>query len=202
MWKNIKKKFFNNKEKSPIDYLIVGLGNPGEKYAKTAHNVGFRIASIIREENNLPSFTKDSNLNAYLSKGEIEEKSVVLLLPLTYMNRSGESLQKALNRFSLPKEKIIVVHDDTDLELGTVRFSFSSGSAGHKGVASIIRIIKTKAFFRIRVGIRQQRNQEDALSFVLKKLPNSVEKIERETASAIKDSLISGLEKKTLTIDK
>ncbi len=199
MWKNIKKKLLN---KTDIDYLIVGLGNPGEKYLKTAHNAGFRVVSIFRENENLPNFTKDNLLNAHTSKGEIDGKNIVLLLPLTFMNKSGDSVQKALRRFDLPLENILVIHDDTDLEAGVVRFSLSSGSAGHKGVSSIIRMIKTKDFFRLRIGVRQTENQKDALSFVLQKTPNATIEIEKEAALIVKEALVSGLEKKTVQIKK
>ncbi len=204
MWKEIKRKLFQGKNESKIDYLIVGLGNPGEKYRKTAHNVGFRVVSLLRETTDLPPFEKDNTLNSLKTRGKIEDKNVVLLLPLTYMNLSGEAVKKALKRFNPSLENLILVHDDTDLPIGTLRFSFSRGSAGHKGVASVIKSIGTRDFMRLRIGICKKTEREEehkkAIDVVLKNLSPSAEKAEKRAAEELKEGISLKIETKTVTL--
>ncbi len=199
MWKRIKNKFINI-PKEKIDYLFVGLGNPGEKYKNTAHNSGFRIASSLRENIGLPSFVKDKTLNSLISKGSFNEKKIIILLPLTYMNLSGEAVRKTLKRFDVSLENIILIHDDTDLPQGTVRFSFSRGSAGHKGVASVINSLKTKNFTRVRIGVRIE--EEKALNVVLKKSSLKVNKGEELAVEEIKKAILTDFSPKTFNLEK
>ncbi|GEM_PF-2309511 len=199
MWTKIKKRLLKEEEKaSDVDYLIVGLGNPGEKYKKTAHNIGFRVISHLKEEEEFPSFEKDNPLNSLIAKGKVDEKNVVLLFPLTFMNRSGEAVRKATARFLDNPETLIVVHDDTDLPLGTLKFSYKRGSAGHKGVLSILNHIKTKKFVRLRVGVRTKEGK--ALSTVLKNLPERTEDVEKQAAKILKEKITSGLKSETIKI--
>ncbi len=205
MFRNLFKKREEKKEPN-VDYLVVGLGNPGEDYKKTAHNAGFRIVSRLREISSLPDFSKDNTLRSFVSKGEIEGKRVALLLPLTFMNLSGEAIRKALERFCLPPERLILVHDDSDLFLGTLRFSFSRGSAGHKGVASVIKSLRTKKFVRLRVGIRKRAEKkgknEKAIDFVLKSLPASTKKVEEKAAEELKNAVLSEISAKTINLEE
>lgn len=137
--------------------IIAGLGNPGTKYAKTRHNVGFRVMDLLSEEYRIPLQGKD----LYdLGKGIIEGQESILLKPLTFMNRSGLALKKLLKKRSLlPEElqnRLIVVHDDLDLETGTVRIRRNGSSGGHKGVESIINELGTKDFIRVKIGIGRE----------------------------------------------
>ncbi len=199
MWKKIKDKFLDG-SREEIDYLFVGLGNPGEKYEKTLHNSGFRVASLLREEISLPDFSKDKIINSFTSKGIYEEKKIVIILPLTYMNLSGEAVRKIVKRFNINTENIVLIHDDTDLPQKTVRFSISRGSAGHKGVSSVMKNIKTKNITRIRIGIR--REKEKAIDVVLKKTSSEVEETEKMIVEEIKKSIISGFSAKTIKKEK
>ncbi len=201
MWKQIKKKLFQ--EKCEIDYLVVGLGNPGEKYQKTAHNAGFRVVSHLREVTDFPPLEKDNTLNALKTKGKIEDKTVVLLLPLTYMNLSGDAVKKALKRFNPALENLILVHDDIDLLIGTLRFSFSRGSAGHKGVASVIKSVGTKDFMRLRIGVSKKIEKEEnkkAIDVVLKNLSPDAEKAEKRAAEELKEGNSSKITTKTVNV--
>jgi PTH1 family peptidyl-tRNA hydrolase len=159
--------------------IIVGLGNPGEKYNKTLHNIGFDILNWHLEEPNwrenkkFQSLTHESGLNLYIK-------------PQTYMNKSGEAVSKVLHYYKLIpktlgifqkkdyelKDSLVVIHDDLDIELGKIKISSNSSSAGHKGVASIISHIKTKDFIRIRIGIKQvvSQNMIPTEKYVLSKL--------------------------------
>lgn len=143
-------------------YYIVGLGNTGDEYAKTRHNVGRMLVEYIAcskvfESNSgtsgataLLEFKKDKVLEAMKLKGEIADESVTLLLPETFMNKSGKSVMP----LNLKKpEKLIVIHDDIDLPLGQIKIVFNRGSGGHKGVESVKRAIKTEAFVRVKIGV-------------------------------------------------
>ncbi len=199
MWKKIKNRFIN-RSKEKIDYLFIGLGNPGGKYENTLHNAGFRVASLLQEELSLPSFLKDSMLNSLITKGMYEEKKIIIVLPSTYMNLSGEAVKKTLKRFTINTENIVLIHDDTDLQEGTVRFSFSRGSAGHKGVASVINHLKTKDFTRVRIGVRKE--EEKSLNVVLKKSSLKVNKGEELAVEEIKKAIFSDFSTKTFTLEK
>ncbi len=144
--------------------IIVGLGNPGEKYTNTRHNIGFDVVDEIVEENNFPQFKLSKKFNALVSK----EKILILAKPLTFMNESGKSVQ-ALCSFYKPKE-LIVVQDDIDLKVGEIKIVKNRGSAGHKGIESIIKELGTKDFTRVRVGIQPEKGKpENIEKFVLGK---------------------------------
>lgn len=149
-------------------YIIVGLGNPGEEYKNTRHNVGRMIvesfaknAEKIAEkidtkkaakQTGFEEFSFNKKYNAQVSVGEVNGEKVTLILPETFMNKSGKALETLIT--SVKKaEKLVVVHDDLDLAIGRMKILFNRGSGGHKGIESIVRTIKTEAFTRLKVGI-------------------------------------------------
>ncbi len=134
-------------------WLVVGLGNPGLQYAKTRHNVGFMLIHSLAERLMLPG-KEEKNFKAMMAKGKAWGRSVILAEPLTFMNLSGESVQKILAYFDIPPENMVVVYDDIDLPFGEIRLR-GSGSAGtHNGMKSIIQSLGgNKAFPRLRIGI-------------------------------------------------
>jgi peptidyl-tRNA hydrolase, PTH1 family len=132
-------------------YYIVALGNPGEQYADTRHNVGWKMLSACMRVWNLPSLIIDKKKSGRVTEGEVEGKFVQVLYPETFMNNSGTAVAKLLGNQST--EKLIVVHDDIDLPFGEVRVGKSRGAGGNNGVASIIQKLGTKDFIRVRVGI-------------------------------------------------
>ena len=134
---------------------IVGLGNPGEEYARTRHNVGWIILSDVVTENALPSLVKSSRYGGLLSEGQLHGINVSILFPTNYMNNSGTSVQKYLKDHN-QNDTLIVVHDEVDLPLGDIRISKDRGAGGHNGVKSIIDACGTKDFIRIRIGIAQK----------------------------------------------
>lgn len=184
-------KLFNREKERKVDYLIVGLGNPKEKYKKTAHNIGFRVINLLIEDLNFTPLSKDNTLNSLVTKGRIEEKAVALLLPLTFMNLSGEAVKRAVKKFNVSPARIIVIHDDIDLPLGTIRISVSRSSAGHKGVSSIIKSIGTKDFSRLRIGISKKDIKEKAREVVLKNLPSGISKVEKLAVEELKEIISS-----------
>jgi len=135
-----------------MQYLIVGLGNPGEEYANTRHNAGRMIVEAFRKKNDFPEWTPDKSLKALVSKGSRGKDKIILVLPDNFMNVSGRSIAP-LVKSAKDAERTVVVYDDLDLPLGSMKISFNRSSGGHKGVESIIKALKTRAFARLRVGI-------------------------------------------------
>lgn len=153
-----------------MSYVLVGLGNPGKEYENTRHNTGRFMLEEFAKVNDFPEWVFDKKLNALVSKGSPlssskvnGQMSIVLFEPETFMNKSGETVGKLKDlRFKIKgkgKEKIkeiqnlAVIHDDLDIPFGKFKISFNKSSGGHRGVESVIKALKTKAFIRIRVGI-------------------------------------------------
>jgi PTH1 family peptidyl-tRNA hydrolase len=145
--------------------LIVGLGNPGWRYATTRHNVGFRVLEALGAAHHIP--LGEHLPTAEFGEGTIETQRVVLAKPLTYMNASGEAVAGLCTHFSILPNDLIVVHDDLDLHLGRIKLKMQGGDAGHYGVRSIIDHLKTGEFVRIRVGIGRPASKDEVVAFVL-----------------------------------
>jgi PTH1 family peptidyl-tRNA hydrolase len=131
-------------------WLIAGLGNPGRKYAKTRHSVGFMVADDLTERYGIELREKELYR---LGKGSIEGYEIVLMEPLTFMNRSGLAVRDVMKRYGVGPENLIVIHDDIDMETGKLKIREKGSSGGHKGVESIIQSIGTREFIRVKVGI-------------------------------------------------
>ena len=131
---------------------IVGLGNPGEEYELTRHNAGRMAVLMFVKKEGIDEPKFDKKLKALVAKGEVGGEKFQIILPETFMNKSGESL-KPLALSAKKAENLIVVHDDIDLPLGKVKISFGKNSGGHKGVESVIKAVKTINFTRMRIGI-------------------------------------------------
>jgi PTH1 family peptidyl-tRNA hydrolase len=134
--------------------LIIGLGNPGKKYMFSRHNVGFRALGLFRRRNDFPPFKDAKKLLSAVSMGSFGGEKIILIKPQTFMNGSGKAAQKVLNFYRIKTTHLAVVHDDADLELGSLKIVSNRGSAGHKGVQSIIDALNTKDFVRFRLGVR------------------------------------------------
>ncbi|MGE5042166.1 MAG: aminoacyl-tRNA hydrolase [Candidatus Levyibacteriota bacterium] len=136
--------------------LIVGLGNPGEKYENTRHNVGFiALDTILKKYTKLKKteWSEEKKFKSLTAEVEIEGEKIVLLKPTTFMNNSGEAIQLYSSYFKIKPEDICIVHDDLDLPLGKIRIRFGGASGGHNGVESILERLGTDKFLRIRLGI-------------------------------------------------
>lgn len=136
-----------------MKYLIVGLGNPGEEYDGTRHNIGRMSVERVAKEADATPFKADKGSQSMLSQGKIGKGSLVFVLPNTFMNLSGKAVSYLVKTKSVPAERVVVIHDDIDLPLGTLKISFGRGSGGHRGVESVIRGLKTNEFIRVRVGV-------------------------------------------------
>jgi len=186
--------------------FIVGLGNPGKKFEKTRHNIGFRIVDEFAQKRDVyffPDFKISKKFKAEISEGKIADQEVILAKPRTFMNNSGKSVKKLIKNCKLKIENLFVIHDDLDLPLGKIMIVKNRGSAGHKGVQSIIDELGTKDFVRFRIGINPSSTfyavVQNVENFVLQKFTKEEEKILKEvikkTIEAIECSLKLGPEK-------
>lgn len=167
-------------------WLIAGLGNPGEKYAATRHNVGFMVLDRISEKYRIKFSVRD---NYFLGKGSIDRVSVTLLKPLTYMNLSGSAVKRVLKKSNLFKDdgiaNLIVIHDDLDLDPGIVRIRKTGSSGGHKGIESVIKETGSKDFIRIKIGIGRDR-EVPVEQYVLRKFrPSEKKQVEDAILKAV-----------------
>jgi PTH1 family peptidyl-tRNA hydrolase len=161
--------------------LIVGLGNPGNKYSQTLHNVGFRVLELLARETGA-AWHNHSTMSELAKLTEPDD--VYLLRPQTFMNESGRSVQEIVNYYKIAPNNVWVVHDDLDIPIGRVRISFAASAAGHKGVQSIIDTLGTNTFWRFRLGIGRPPGQLEAETYVLTK-----------PASEAKFQLVAGIKK-------
>jgi PTH1 family peptidyl-tRNA hydrolase len=136
-------------------YVIVGLGNPGKEYEKTRHNAGRLAVEVFAKEEGFPEFTHKKTANALVSEGTVEGEKVILVLPETMMNLSGKAVA-ALVKSKPAAKKMLVIRDELDMPLGTMKMTYGRGSGGHKGAESIMRALKTKEFGQIKIGISGQ----------------------------------------------
>ncbi len=145
--------------------LIVGLGNPGERYRFTRHNIGFQVLEFLAVEWSIP--INREKMGACWGRGSFENNDVILLKPNTFMNLSGEVVSRFVRYFRINIEDMMVVYDDIDLEFGTTRIREGGGSGGHKGVQSIIEKLGDNKFIRIRMGVDRPEKTYDVSNYVL-----------------------------------
>ena len=149
--------------------IIFGLGNPGEKYKNTRHNVGFMAIDEFAKKNNFPEFKLQKKSNALVSEHILGNEAIVLAKPQTFMNESGKSVHAITKPYMLtPKPLLVIIHDDIDLPIGKIKIIRERGSAGHKGVESIIKNVGNDGLIRFRIGIAGQNNDIKAKKIVLK----------------------------------
>ncbi len=165
--------------------LITGLGNPGKKYRNTRHNVGFQFLSLLKEEEGFPESKFERRFN-----GEVSRKGDFFLLkPLGFMNNSGDSVAALSHYYKIEPQNILVSHDDSDIPLGKIKIEKGRGSAGHRGVESIINRLGTKSFYRLRIGVGRDPKEkagEIVLSPFSKEEEEIVENTLREALEEIK----------------
>jgi PTH1 family peptidyl-tRNA hydrolase len=146
-------------------FMVAGLGNPGDQYARTRHNIGFTVVEELSRRHAIP-ITK-SRFDAEYGRGTILKNQVVLVKPQSFMNRSGFPIQRLAAFFKIAIPDILVIHDDLDLELGRVMLVRDRGHGGHNGIRSIIEVLGSREFIRIRVGVGRPRNSSGVTGFVL-----------------------------------
>ena len=158
-----------------MQQLIVGLGNPGEKYSGTRHNVGFALIKKIAEMSNAPGPSRQGQ--ALVTEVNLETCRAVLIQPLTYMNRSGAAVKELLSYFGMPISQLLVIHDDLDLELGRMRFKSHGSAGGHRGVASVIQALGSQDFTRLKIGIGRPELDFSPVYYVLSRFTEPEQKI-------------------------
>lgn len=188
-------------------YIIVGLGNPGEEYKNTRHNTGRIILETFRKKNDFSDWEADKKLKALTSNGKIGKEKVTLLEPETFMNNSGKSVGPIV-KTKKSAERLIVVNDDLDIPLGSMKISFNRGSGGHNGIESIKKSIKTEAFIRLRIGIssatpsgkiKKPKGEKAVIDFILGEFkPKEMEilkKVAKRASEALTMIVSEGREK-------
>lgn len=178
-------------------YLIVGLGNPEGEYSKTRHNMGFDVVNKIADKYGIKVSKK--KFQGLYGKGEIEGEKVVLIKPQTYMNLSGDCVGKFVSFFKVEPEEIIVIYDDLDVKAGTIRIRKKGGPGTHNGMKSVVDELATDEFYRIRVGIGEDKKANDMIDFVIRKVDDEtyseLEKGIDKALDAVPEILKNGIDK-------
>ena len=152
---------------TPADLLVVGLGNPGPEYARTRHNVGAEVVELLATRHGAK--LKKGRERALVDEVRIGDRRVALAVPLTYMNDSGDALRLLARRYGVEAEQIVVVHDELDLPVATLRVKSGGGLAGHNGLRSIKSHLHSDAFQRVRIGVGKPVSKERGADHVLNK---------------------------------
>ena len=178
-------------------FLVAGLGNPGEEYALSPHNLGFLTVDRLAERHGIRVTRKDSK--ALVGVGEIDGHPVMLAKPQTYMNLSGTSLAPLMEKHSIPTDRVVVIYDELDLPWLSLRIKPKGSAAGHKGMKSLIGSLQTMEIVRVRMGIHPGRPIESGADFVLAPVRRSQRKELDEfvdlAADAVRSIIAEGVEK-------
>jgi PTH1 family peptidyl-tRNA hydrolase len=168
-------------------FLVVGLGNPGTKYNMTRHNVGFMFLDYLATENGFKF--SDSKWQAKAALSIFNQHKILFLKPETFMNLSGMSVVRAASYYKIIPERIVVIHDDLDLEVGRVKLAFNRGDGGHKGIRSISGQLGTKEFSRIKIGIGRPQGRIPVENYVLSKFSQEEREILADLADLLERAL-------------
>jgi len=171
--------------------VIVGLGNPGGSYARSRHNVGFRAVDELADRHGMRFSRRE--YKSQVADGRIGDEPVLLMKPQTYMNLSGEAVQRARRELRLQPNEFLVVYDDLDLAVGRLRVGASGGAGGHHGVESIIEALGSKGFPRIRIGIGRPGSKDANVDYLL-------DSMTREEAETLADSVARAAEAAEVTL--
>lgn len=188
-------------------WVIVGLGNPGEEYSATRHNCGRKAVEYFAKSCGCNGFKADAKKKATVAGGFAGKTAVALVLPDTFMNKSGLAVAKYV-KSAKAAERLVVVYDDLDLPIGAMKLSFDRGSGGHKGLESVIRAVKTKKFTRVRIGvspatasgaIRKPEGKKVVNDFILTKFraheAEMLKRVYKRAAEAIRTIVTDGRER-------
>lgn len=177
-------------------WLVVGLGNPGDRYQNTKHNVGFDVLDLLSEKHSIK--INKIKFKALYGEGEICGQKVVLLKPQTFMNLSGESLSAAKSWYKVPEERIIVIFDDIDISLGELRIKRNGSAGSHNGMKSVVYQLGTDQFPRVKIGIGPKPQGWDLANYVLSKFTANeqelIGKCQQAAVSAVEEILRSNLD--------
>ncbi len=189
---------FLKKDSSAVSWLLVCLGNPGDKYENTRHNVGFMVADEVAERQNKP--IQRLKFKALTNIFTISGEKVLVMKPITYMNLSGEAVRLAADFYKVPPERILVVSDDTALPVGRLRIRLKGSAGGHNGLKSIIQHLGTDQFPRLRIGVGEKPHPDyDMADWVLGKFQGedkkTIDAAVKRAADAVECILDQGLDR-------
>lgn len=155
---------------TPFDALIIGVGNPGREYSGSRHNVGFEVLELLAQRYNVTM--KSARDRALVAEVHGDDLHLILATPTTFMNNSGDAVGSLARRYGIDDpRKIIIVHDELDLEPGVVRIKIGGGLAGHNGLRSIAEHLKTQEFVRVRLGVGKPLTKDSGVDHVLSRVP-------------------------------
>lgn len=166
-------------------WIVVGLGNPGRRYARTRHNLGFMVVDEIAGRHGIELRERDLYLTG---KGSIEDVDVVLVEPLTFMNRSGLAVREVVRKHNVQPENLVIVHDDIDMETGKLKIREKGSSGGHRGIESVIESIGAREFIRVKIGIGREEGVA-AEDYVLSKFRKDELPLIKEAVASAADAI-------------
>lgn len=170
-------------------FLIVGLGNPGDQYRHTRHNFGFMVIDRLAEK--LAVSLKKVKFKALLAETKLDGQALILAKPMTFMNDSGRAVGPLLRFFKVPPDHLLIVHDDLDLPLGSLRLRPTGSSGGQRGVASIIATLGTQDFPRLRLGISRPPGQMDPVAYVLQNFTSAEAELKEMVLNQAADAALT-----------
>ena len=176
----------DNERKLP--FLIVGLGNPGAEFRHNRHNVGFMLLDCLADRLG-ESFSRLES-NSLLTKAKFQDKRLLLAKPQTFMNLSGQAVSRLVKYYKIPLESLLIVYDDVDLPLESIRIRPNGGAGGHKGIASIIKRLGTNEFPRLRLGIGRPSGRKNAAAHVLQNFTKEENVFLEETLERAVDAVL------------
>ncbi len=180
--------FFSSKKAGPVEWLVVGLGNPGSKYEWTRHNMGFLVVDELAERLSIP--VQRLKFKALTNTAVLGGKSVLLMKPTTYMNLSGEAVGQAARFYKIPPERVLVISDDVALPQGKLRVRRSGSAGGHNGLKNIIAHLGSDQFPRVKVGVGQKPGPDsDMVNWVLGTFTGQDRKVMEEAISRAADAV-------------
>ncbi len=179
--------------------LVIGLGNPGKQYSNTRHNIGWRVVEHLALHLDAGTPKKNEKFKAAMAETIIEGEKILLAIPQTFMNLSGESVRALTTFYKIPVDSILVVHDEMDFSVGKLQFAAGGGDAGHNGVRSIIDELGTEQFARLRIGIGRPKPPIAKDDYVLEAFGDNeepqIELVVEKSSEAIYDWITKGLTK-------
>lgn len=182
--------------KEPEKYLIVGLGNPGQEYKHTRHNLGFEVVDYFAEHRGLV-FHESQRFFGLFAEGEVQGKQVALLKPMTFMNLSGRSIKSCMEYFTIAQEKILVICDDILIALGKMRMRMKGASGGHNGLKSVQLNLATEEYARLRMGVDSPQLGENLSDYVMGHFTTEQKQIIKKllpfTALVLDEWLVKGI---------
>ncbi|HHW94445.1 MAG TPA: aminoacyl-tRNA hydrolase [Mogibacterium sp.] len=177
-------------------FVIAGLGNPGKEYENTRHNMGFKVVDALASD--LGIDIKREKFHSIIGQGKIDNEKIILIKPQTYMNRSGIAVRETAMYYNVPPENVIVIYDDIDIPLSSIRIRKSGGAGTHNGMKSVINQLGITSFPRVRIGVGNTSKDEDLVDRVIGKVPKDEQKLLEDTAlkaaAAVQDIIRLGID--------